>query len=92
MCIRDRQRGFHLADGFCGALVEMRADLLEFVSACGFKSWSNVENPCFCCTASREQLFDFPPTMDTTWQPRDRQLYQEMVQKCIMKRVVNSKA
>ena len=34
--------GAELAGGICGALVEMRADLLEFVGACGFKNWQNT--------------------------------------------------
>eukprot|EP00959_Pyramimonas_sp_CCMP1952_P290382 6073741-Pyramimonas_sp.AAC.1 len=42
---RHNVRGFPLAEGLCGALVEMRADLLEFVSALGFRRWDNVLNP-----------------------------------------------
>ena len=56
--------GTPLAGGHCGALCEMRADLLEIVSACGFKTWQHVENPCFCCTSSKDRLFDFPTSID----------------------------
>eukprot|EP00969_Alexandrium_andersonii_P350293 15432916-Alexandrium_andersonii.AAC.1 len=63
---RANQRGFDLADGRCGALCEMRADLLEFVTACGFKTWSHVKCPCFCCTCVRDSLFDFPARVESS--------------------------
>ena len=53
---RSLMRGFPLAEGLCGALVEMRADLLEFVSALGFRRWDNVLSPCFCCNSFRDDV------------------------------------
>ena len=41
------RRGEKLAGGFCGALIEMRADLDELTAACGFKKWKHIQNPCF---------------------------------------------
>ena len=88
--IRANQRGFQLAGGARGALCEMRADLLELVTACGFKNWANVANPCFCCHSRRDDLFAFPPSYEvSTWQPRDAKNYNEQVQRCLVELVVN---
>ncbi len=82
--LRWAQRGMPIAEGWCGALCEMRADLLEFVSACGFKTWSNLENPCFCCTCKKESLFEFPANLaSSTWQKRDAATYNDMVRQSI---------
>ena len=72
--------GQPLADGYHGALVEMRADILEFVQAVGYKQWSNVLNPCFACGSSRADLYKFPKTMcKSIWCPRDKEAYRTMV-------------
>ncbi len=73
-----------LAGGCVGGLTEYRADLLEFVSAFGFKSWSNCLNPCFMCGASRDALFEFPDCVDNcVWPLRDATAYNIMVQRSI---------
>jgi hypothetical protein len=88
-CLRWAAQGTDLADGKCGALVEMRADLLEFVGACGFKTWSNCENPCFCCTCSKTELYEFPANVETSaWNQRDAKEYNAMVQRSLFTRVV----
>eukprot|EP00969_Alexandrium_andersonii_P003985 173063-Alexandrium_andersonii.AAC.1 len=61
------QRGLPIAEGFCGALVEMRADLLEFVGALGFKNWQHAERPCWCCHATQEGLHNYPDSFDDPW-------------------------
>lgn len=88
--IRWAQQGLELAGGRCGALCEMRADLLEFTGACGFKNWANNENPCFCCTCPKHELYDFPANMESSqWRPRDAVEYNTMVQRCLFTRVVS---
>ena len=88
---RLRQIGTQLADGRAGALVEMRADLLEIVQACGFKTWSNVKTPCFCCDCSKANLFKFPPCMEaSTWEPKDAEKYNEELQTAMLKTVVET--
>ena len=90
--VRAARRGFPLAGGYRGALCEMRADLLEFVTAGGFKNWSNLRNPCFCCGTSRDDLFKFPKTMrESIWQPRDKHAYQMMITNSIVKRRIADK-
>eukprot|EP00969_Alexandrium_andersonii_P289998 12818260-Alexandrium_andersonii.AAC.1 len=62
-------RGLELAEGgYCGALCEMRADLLEFVGALGFKAWPNEAHPCFCCNSHRDTLICL---LYTSPSPRD---------------------
>ena len=87
-------RGTPLAQGRVGALVEMRADLLEIVTACGFKTWQNVDNPCFACMTNRDALFNFPASMDTaddSWQDRTAASHQAEILASIRKRTVNTK-
>ena len=50
----------------------MRADLLEIVTACGFTRWSNPTNPCWLCHCTRDQLFEFPASVEqSVWRPKD---------------------
>ena len=80
-----------MAAGLCGAPVEMRADLLEFVGACGFKTWQNSANPCFCCMAPHDDLWNFPPSFAANaWPDRDRAAYSEQVRRATQKRVVST--
>ena len=84
---RHARRGQPLAGGYCGAMVEMRADLLEFVGACGFKTWADTSDPCFCCTAEKDDMFNFPPSIAaSTWQDRDAATYDEQVQEALVHR------
>ena len=46
-------RDFDLYDGFAGAVVEFRADLLELTGVTGVKTWKNPLNPCICCSSTR---------------------------------------
>lgn len=67
----------------------MRADLLEFTGACGFKTWSNNDTPCFCCDCAKLDLFKFPANIATsTWVPRDANMYNRMVQRSLVTRTV----
>eukprot|EP00959_Pyramimonas_sp_CCMP1952_P083276 1740596-Pyramimonas_sp.AAC.1 len=76
---RANMRGFPLADGLCAVLVEMRADLLEFVSSLGFRRWDNVLNPCMCCNTPKDDMFNFPLSVDTsTWEEKDAHAYENM--------------
>lgn len=87
--LRAAQRGTLIAAGVCGALCEMRADLLEFVGACGFKTWSNADHPCFCCSCERGDLFEFRQAK--SWLVKDGASYDEMVRRsCIKVHVVSS--
>ena len=84
---RHARRGHQLAGGYSGALVEMRADLLEFVGACGFKTWADNDNPCFCCTAKKDELFDFPASIAASaWRDRDAAGYNEQVLQALVHR------
>jgi hypothetical protein len=86
------QQGEPLAGGLSGALLEMRADLLEFVGACGFKTWANNSSPCFCCDCSKDDLFKFPANIATsTWVPRDAAMYNRMVQNSLKTRIVGER-
>lgn len=77
---RAAKRGLPLAGQFRGALVEFRADLLEFVGAAGFKQWSNNTNPCWCCGSPKSHLYKFPTSMaNCIWAPRDSAAYDCMV-------------
>ena len=91
---RNGQRGQCLAGGRCGALVEMRADLLEYVSALGFKQWQDCDHPCFLCDCSKANLWSFPPSMmvDPPWTNRDEAAYNEAVQDAVLKRLIVSPA
>lgn len=72
--------GTELANGVCGALYEMRADLLEFTSACGFKTWANTLRPCFLCTVRRTHLHEYPAAFgDSDWSPVGPAEYTEQV-------------
>ena len=70
-----------LADGFAGALTEMRADLLEFVGSLGFtESWSDTTTPCFLCDATIDNIFDMPPSVaNCRWSLHDEQAYAKKV-------------
>ena len=57
---RAAKAGLPLADGYVGALIEMRADLEEYCAAMGFKRWSVKQTPCWCCTATVRQMYNFP--------------------------------
>ena len=46
---RANLRGMDLANGYCGALCEMRADLEEFSNSCGFKRSSHVHQRSKMC-------------------------------------------
>ena len=86
-------RGTPLAQGRVGALVEMRADLLEIVQACGFKTWQNIDSPCFACMTNRDALFSFPASMDSaddSWQDRTAASHQAAIMASIRKRMVNT--
>lgn len=85
-------RGTPLADGRCGALCEMRADLLEIVEACGFTRWSNPENPCWLCHCTRDQLFDIPATVQLgVWAPKDAADFQLRALACRTTRIVTDR-
>ena len=87
--IRWAKHGEPLAGGRTAALCEMRADLLEFVDACGFRRWDSVENPCFCCTCRRDDCFDFPMSVEAcTWEPRSSNVYRKMVHDSVVEREV----
>ena len=84
--VRAAQRGEPIADGYCGALVEMRADLEEFSNSCGFKRSTAVDRPCFCCKCSRETLFDFPANIESSlWEKVDGEAYDAQVRQHIRK-------
>ena len=81
-----------LAEGLRGALCQARADLLEYVTALGFKNWSNKLRPCFCCTATKEEMFDFPEYYaDNVWSPIDAETYNRTVKSCLKRIRVNEK-
>ena len=89
---RQAKAGTALAGGFCGVLVEMRADLLEFWQACGFKNWRSANHPCFCCVAPSEQLWDFPASIAASeWPERDEGVYMEQIDRALVKRNVASR-
>ena len=83
-----------LADGCVGGLVEYRADLLEFVTAFGFKSWANKINPCFLCGSSKEDLFMFPNSVgECKWPLRGENAFPIMKSRPIKRvRIPNSAA
>ena len=69
-----------LAGGFAGALVEMRADLLEFTTALGFKTWANNDKPCFCCSVDKASLYEFPATYrNTRFEPLTAEAFAALV-------------
>jgi hypothetical protein len=81
---RANLRGFEIAAGYVGALTEMRADILEFTSSLGFRTWQDVANPCFQCGVCKAQLFDFPSKICTCdWPVRDEHAYQIMVDRSL---------
>ena len=83
--------GQPLAEGLKGALVEMRADLLEFVTACGFVNWRDIDRPCFLCNAPKSDMFNFPPSMDAChWVMMDKKAYQETVEELIVRRRIDT--
>ena len=83
---RARIAGQELADGFCGAFSEMRADLLEFVGALGFRNWSDVRKPCFLCNATKTKLFEFPASVEaTTWELATATSYAASVAKVFVR-------
>ena len=90
--LRAARRGFELADGLCGALCEMRADLLEFVTSLGFRRWDNVAAPCFGCNCTRAQLFAFPLSLSACpWQPKTSAMYEDIARNSIKKVTVTSR-
>ncbi len=90
---RFNMRGFELAGGYVGGLIEYTADILEFVGALGFKRWSDNVNPCFICGCPKHALFDFPKTFDAyAWTDRDPGAYQTMCMRSIQKILVSTKA
>ena len=80
---RFERRGLELTEGeYSCAFIEMRADLEEFSAACGFKRWSNLAHPCWCCTTAKHELYDFPPqVVGSLWsgRKRDADLYRALV-------------
>ena len=95
--IREARRGTELAAGYCGALCEMRADLLEFCDACGFQRWSTLDMPCFCCFTPKAGLYDFPVVVaadhSDAWGSvrRDSKSYDEQVQASVFRIIVHNK-
>ena len=88
---RKEQGGKPLADGHAGALVEFRADLLEFVTACGFKRWSSNDHPCFLCHCNKENLFRFPASISaSSWEDRDVASYHQHVERALMRRRIHT--
>ena len=91
----DRQAscaGHALAGGYCGVLVEMCADLLEFWQACGFKNWRSSTHPCFCCMCDRDQLWEFPPSVAASeWPLRDEEVYKQQMDLALVKREIASR-
>ena len=77
---RALKRGFPLAEGWAGALTELRMDLLELTGALGFKTWQNVDHPCFCCDIKKKDLFKHPKSLaEATWTRKDNTAYQNML-------------
>ncbi len=88
-----RSPGGLLADGCCGGLAEYRADLLEFIQAFGFRTWSNIENPCFICGCSKTTMFQFPDRVeDCVWALRDSSAYNLMVMRSTKKVRITNRA
>eukprot|EP00974_Lingulodinium_polyedra_P129989 11212131-Lingulodinium_polyedra.AAC.1 len=44
------------------ALVQIKGDWAEYVNTFGLPSWSDLWHPCFCCTATRDQLYEIGST------------------------------
>ena len=82
--------GTFIADGMCGAVVEMRADLLEIIGALGFtQSWSTKSSPCFLCDVEHEHLYDFPVDMcHHDWPLRDMKAYDRKARSAVIVREV----
>ena len=77
---RARREG-PLAEGLAGALVEMRADLLEFTGALGFKNWDDKLHPCFVCAATLADMYNWPTSIETlVWALKDMAKYMAEVQ------------
>ena len=78
--------GSLIADGKCGALVELRADLLEIIGALGFaQSWSVKTSPCFLCEVAYEDLYDFPANMQHhDWPLRDAEVYDRKAKAAVI--------
>ena len=86
---RAREKG-DLAEGLRGALCQVRADLLEFVTSLGFKNWANVSRPCFVCDVTKDKMFDFPDSHDDcTWATVDGATYDRAVQASVKRIRVN---
>eukprot|EP00959_Pyramimonas_sp_CCMP1952_P367050 7687876-Pyramimonas_sp.AAC.1 len=87
--LRWARRGFLIAQGTCGALCEYRADLLEMCSLLGFKRWQNPTTPCLCCRTTRDDMFNWPLTMNRCrWEPRDQADYTRSVLESLTQRMV----
>ena len=87
--LRWANRGFQIAQGTCGALCEYRGDLLEMVSLLGFKRWQTPTTPCMCCRTTRDDMFNYPVTMDRcSWAPRDQADYNRSVTECMTQRMI----
>ena len=70
----------------------MRADLLEYVSALGFRQWQDCMRPCFLCDSPRADVFRSPPsiTMPAPWRSHDPAAYDNAVQQAVLKRRVTT--
>ena len=90
---RAAQRGEQIAYGYCGALIDMIADLEEFANSCGFKRSTTVDHPCVCCKSSRDQLYEFPANIESSvWQRVDAAGYDAEVRRHVLKRWVTTTA
>lgn len=79
------------AQGIVGAVMEYRADLLELVSALGFKQWSHNVKPCWCCNATKDNWFNFPLNVATSaWTRTTSAEYDRYVRSCLTRVRVES--
>ncbi|CAK0831430.1 unnamed protein product [Prorocentrum cordatum] len=91
--VRANKHRFTIAEGWVGALTELRADLLEIFERIGVTRFSNVLNPCFQCSVHKSKLFDFPVSMEACqWVPRDETVYNLMMHRALVKRTVVNRA
>ena len=63
----------------------MRADLLEYVCALGFRSFSDGIRPCLKCGTTPEDMYNFPATVETaSWSMVVQEAYQAQVEASIV--------